>query len=141
MTNAELLDTLYAYWRGKNVQGILALFTDDCVYIDMAMRATFHGKDKLRDFIEDVYRSVPDFSVVYRNRFAGDKFGAGEWTISGTRQGQYEGVDVSGVPVRFEGLSFYEFRDGKISRNTDCWDPTVVMEQLGVLDLRLKRLR
>jgi ketosteroid isomerase-like protein len=37
--------------------------------------------------------------------------------------------------------AFYEFRDGKIARNVDCWDPTVLMEQMGVRAARLDALR
>jgi steroid delta-isomerase-like uncharacterized protein len=141
MTEAvELLDNLYRHWRAQDIEGLCALFTDDCIYEDMAMRVVHEGKQALARFVSGVYGSMPDFEVVFRRRFATGRHGAGEWTVTATWRGPYEGVDVTGKRVRFEGISFYEFRDGKIARNVDCWDPTVLMEQLGVRAGRLNDL-
>jgi steroid delta-isomerase-like uncharacterized protein len=141
MNQVDVLDELYRHWRNQDIDGLAALFTDDCVYEDMAMRVIHTGKPALIGFVTGVYGSMPDFNVTFRSRFATPDYGAGEWTISATWQGDYEGVDVSGRQIRFHGLSFYEFKLGKIARNVDCWDPTVVMEQLGVLPEGLAALR
>ena len=138
--SAEILDDLYQRWRTQDIEGLCALFTDDCIYEDMATRVVHRGKQELAQFVSGVYSGMPDFNVVFRRRFAAGCHGAGEWTITATWRGLYEGVDVTGKPVRFEGLSFYEFRDGRIARNVDCWDPTVLMEQLGVRAGRLDSL-
>jgi len=141
MDQAEILDALYAHWRAQDIDKLAALFTDDCIYEDMAMRVVHSGKQALIGFVTGVYQTMPDFDVSFRKRFATEALGAGEWTISATWMGLYEGIDVSGTRICFHGISFYEFRDGKIARNVDCWDPTVVMEQLGVVQERLTALR
>ena len=141
MDRMEILDALYAHWRAQDIAGLTALFTDDCVYEDMAMHVVHVGKPALIAFVSGVYETMPDFDVRFRQRFATAEFGAGEWTISATWTGLYEGIDVSGTRICFHGISFYEFRGGKIARNVDCWDPTVVMEQLGVAPGRLADLR
>jgi steroid delta-isomerase-like uncharacterized protein len=140
MTTTDLLDELYARWRNQDIDGLCDLFTEDCVYQDMAMRVIVNGRTGIREFAAGVYGAMPDFNVSFRSRFATEWFGAGEWTISATWNGVYEGIDGSGRAVRFEGVSYYEFRDGKIARNVDCWDPTVLMEQLGVRAARLESL-
>jgi cation transport ATPase len=56
----------------------------------------------------------------------------GEWLFSGTDTG-----GVAGTPTgkRFEvrGATIFELQDGKASRNTDYYNASTVLEQLGLL--------
>ncbi|QIB67322.1 ester cyclase [Kineobactrum salinum] len=135
----KLLEDVYAAWRRHDIDGLVSHFTEDCVYEDLAMGATNNGRDGLRQFAEEVLKTMPDFRVEYTRRFATEEFGAGQWVITATWNGDFEGVDCTGKPVKFTGLSYYEFEGDKISKGMDCWDFTVMMKQFGVLrdDLRL----
>ena len=141
MTLAAIMDTLYACWNRQDIPGLCALFTEDCRYEDMAMRVTYSGRTQLAEFARGVFTAMPDFRLSFRSRAVDTDTAAAEWTIEATWNGEYEGIDVTGGHVRFDGISFYTFRDGKIAGNVDCWDPTVVMEQLGVRAGRLENLR
>jgi steroid delta-isomerase-like uncharacterized protein len=137
----KLLDDMYKAWSDHDVEKVVGYYTDDCVYEDMAMGVVNRGKEALRQFIRDSYKALPDFRVVYTQRFASDSRAAGQWVITGTWNGLFEGVDCTGTKIRFTGLSLYEFRDGLIASVKDCWDFTVVMKALGVLRSDLKSLR
>lgn len=139
--NEKLMDDMYAAWRAHDVEGVAGHFTDDCVYEDMAMGVVNRGKDALRHFVREVYKTMPDFKVVYERRFATETEGAGQWVITATWNGPFEGVDRTGSKIRFTGLSLYQFRDGRISYAKDCWDYTVMMKEFGVLRPELKNLR
>ncbi len=65
-----LLDSLYAAWRAKDVNGILACLTDDCVYEDLAMRVVNRGHEAVAKFVHEVYETMPDFHVEHSLRFA-----------------------------------------------------------------------
>lgn len=139
--NEKLLDDMYAAWRAHDVEKVVSYYTDDCVYEDMAMGVVNEGKDALRHFVEEVYKTMPDFKVEYVNRFATETEAAGEWVITATWNGPFEGVDCTGKKIRFTGLSRYTFRDGLIATAKDCWDYTVMMKGFGVLRPDLKTLR
>lgn len=139
--NEKLLDDMYAAWRQQDIGRLLSFYTDDCIYEDMAMGVVNAGKDQLRHFVNEVYATMPGFKVVYNHRFATETEGAGEWVITATWNGPFEGVDCSGKPIRFTGLSLYRFRDGKISHAKDCWDYTSMMRGFGVLREDLRSLR
>lgn len=139
--NEQLLDDMYAAWRAHDAERVVSYYTDDCIYEDMAMGVVNRGKAELRNFVHEVYKTMPDFKVVYERRFATDSEAAGQWVITATWNGLFEGVDCSGMPVRFTGLSLYRFRDGKISHAQDCWDYTVMMRAFNVLRPDLKLLR
>ncbi len=139
--NEKILDDMYAAWRAHDIEKVVSYYTDDCIYEDMAMGVVNDGKDQLRHFVREVYGTMPDFKVEYAHRFATETEAAGEWIITATWNGQFEGVDCTGKKIRFTGLSLYKFRDGKISHAKDCWDYTVMMKGFGVLGAALKDLR
>jgi len=139
--NVMLLDEIVVAWSKRNIPALLALFTDDCVYEDMAMGVVNHGKHELSCFATEVFKTMPDFTLRFPKRFATAHEGASEWIITATWNGLFEGVDCTGREITFTGLSMYTFRDGKLASNRDCWDYTSLMRQLGVLGANLRSLR
>ena len=137
MANLELervLDEWARAWSAHDIEGLVALFTDDCVYEDVALEAVSQGKAELRAFAEQTFATIPDFKLQLMSRFACGNWGAVEWTMSGTQK-----VDIPGVPATGKSFSslravtIVEFHAGKIRRNTDYWDLATAMRQTGVL--------
>lgn len=139
--NHMLLDELADAWSAHDIPALLAIFTDDCLYEDMAMGVVNRGKAQLCHFAEEVFKTMPDFQLQFPKRFATDTDGASEWVIKATWSGPFEGVDCTGSNITFMGFSMYTFRDGKIASNRDCWDYTAMMRQFGVLATSLRSLR
>lgn len=139
--NTACLDANYAAWRTHDLDAICACYTDDCVYEDKTVRAQFHGKDGVRDFASQIFTNMPDFNVALTRRFATEHHGAGEWLITGTWNGEFEGVDCTGKKIQFSSLYLFDITDGKIAYVQDRWDYTVMMEEFGVLKKGLRHLR
>ena len=138
--NVELIQLMEDAWLDQDIPRLQSLFTDDCVYEDMALGARNLGLAGIAKFAHEVYGTMPDFQVRFVKKCAVDHLGASEWVIEGTWNGPFEGRDCTGRKVRFTGLSLYEFRDGKISLVQDCWDYTVLIKQFGVLPEALRQL-
>ncbi len=139
--NESVLDKLVEAWSAHDIPGLLTLFTEDCVYEDMAMGVVNRGKQELQHFAEEVFKTMPNFHLQFPRRFATEQAGASEWIITATWNGLFEGVDCTGRTIRFTGLSMYTFRDGKLLSNRDCWDYTSMIRQFGVLGAGLRTLR
>jgi steroid delta-isomerase-like uncharacterized protein len=139
--NERVLDELVEAWCFHDIPALLNLFTDDCLYEDMAMGVVNRGKAELQHFAEEVFKTMPNFHLKFPQRFATQEYGASEWVITATWAGPFEGVDCSGRNIVFTGLSMYTFRDGKLASNRDCWDYTSMMRQFGVLGASLRSLR
>ena len=55
-------------------------------------------------------------SVVYcRGRHGGLR-----WTLTGTHQGQFQGIPATGRPIKFNGLEFNKVADGRIVEHGPC---------------------
>ena len=139
-SNEKLLDLNYEAWRAHDVNKIVSYFAEDASYEDMAMGVTFHGKEEIASFASEVFSQMPDFHVEYAKRFATERFGAGQWIITATFDGEFEGIDCTGKRIEFTGLSYYSFESGKIATAQDCWDYTAMMQAFGVLRQSLRHL-
>jgi steroid delta-isomerase-like uncharacterized protein len=118
-----------AAWNSHRPDQMLALFTDDIVYEDVAFGAVNRGKAELRKFAAEEFEGVPDLELrLLRADIHGDH-GTIEWTFSGTDKGVFK----TGKKFSVRGVSVIDLRGGKISRNLDFYDAATIMRQVGVL--------
>ena len=139
--NEKLLERYPALWTAHDIEAVLENFTDDCIYEDLTLGVINRGKEDLRSFANEVYGTMPDFHLSYSDYFATETRGVAIWNIKGTWNGELEGVDVTGKKVDYSGVTLFKFRDGQICHNSDYWDYTVQLKQLGVLTKELRDCR
>ena len=58
----RVLENWAAAWSSHNTERVLALFTDDCVYEDVAFGVVTHGKDQLRAFADGAFAETSSLS-------------------------------------------------------------------------------
>jgi steroid delta-isomerase-like uncharacterized protein len=134
-TNTQMLQRYAQCWDSHDVEGLVALLTEDIVYEDAALGWTHHGIAEFREFAAKVFAMHPDFSLRYLDAFATETRGAAEWIIETSFEGEFEGVQISGGQVSFRGATLFEIRDGRICRNRDLWNYADWMRQLDVTRL------
>jgi Ketosteroid isomerase-related protein len=98
-------------WNGHDLDGILAMMTDDVVF-----EASF-GKDPwgvrvveqaaVREFLEDMFRRIPDVRWDEIRHFACPELTVVEWLTTGTPRG--------GTRYEVQGCDVLALRNGKIS--------------------------
>ncbi len=132
-TYGRVLDDWGRYWSAHDLDRLLALFTDDVVFEDVAQGATHHGKDGLRSFGQRVFAGFPDVTFELTSRFATATQGGLEWVMRGTNRGDIPGLPATGKQVELRGASIFEFADGKIRRYSDYWDRVTFLKQLGLM--------
>ncbi len=128
----QLIRELAAAWSAHDRQRVAALFTEDCLYEDVNLGMSWKGQGELAEFIEMTLGNVPDFKVELKSCVAANGYGATEHILSGTPQKDMEGKPMAGKSFSVRGCTVYEFRDGRIRRNTDYWDLGTAMRQMGV---------
>lgn len=136
----ELFDSLEKAWSSQDLDALTALFTEDCIYEDMALGARHYGHDGVREFATAVFTTMPDFTLRFPIRLVTPDRGSAHWTISAHWNGPFENIDRTGYPIVFHGLSSYVFKDGRIAHNIDCWDYVSMIKSFGVLPAELSKL-
>jgi steroid delta-isomerase-like uncharacterized protein len=133
-TNPErTLDEWAAGWSTQNIERVISLCTDDCLYEDVPLSVVNHGKDELRAFGQQVFNAFPDFKIELVSQFAAADWAMLEWTMSGTHHGDLPGMPATGRSFSVRGATVLALDDGRISRNSDYWDMAALLTQLGLL--------
>jgi len=112
-----------------------ALFADDGVYDD-----GFFGEHKGRKSIAEMLQHFHDTGSNYRWDFydalSDGKTGYARYRFS--YASRMPGAE--GKPVLFEGISFFEFRDGLIARYSEVFDRGVALVQQDFAAERIKKV-
>ena|SRR5262245_36871937 len=130
----HVLDGWAAAWSSSQVEKLLPLFTDDVYYEDVTFGAVNKGKDALRNFAAATFGAFADLKFETKSRFvaANGKWGSLEWIFTGRQTKDFPGLPATNKPFQIRGATIVEFRDGKISRNSDYWDLATYMKQVGL---------
>jgi steroid delta-isomerase-like uncharacterized protein len=117
-------------WSAHDVDGLLALFTDDASYRDLAIGHSFHGRKEIEDFVRGTFVTFPDFRVEILHAVGDEVTVAGEWEMSGTFSGPSFGQPPTGKRFRVPGCSVEHLRGGRIALHTDYWNEATFVEQV-----------
>ena len=127
-----LLGEWAAAVNSGDVDRVLALFTEDGLWEEVAIGLAARGPDEIGVHLDRLFTAVPDITFDVSSSFmAGDR-AVTEWTVSGTYSSDFPGLPpAAGQRFSFRGASVFELADGKIQRYTEYWDAYGFLVQLG----------
>lgn len=130
----QALDEWAVGWS-TGVEKLLPLFTDDVRYEELGFGAVTRGKAELRRLIASTFDAIADMKIEVRSRFvaADGKSGVIEWLWRGRQVKDLPGLPARDRPFAVRGTTVVQFRDGKISRNSDYWNLVEYMKQVGAM--------
>ncbi|HKN38152.1 MAG TPA: ester cyclase [Acidimicrobiia bacterium] len=131
--NLQLIEQHMKAWSSGDIDGILACFTEDCVFEDMALPARFEGQDALREFAVAVFAALPDFHWSPTTMFGDGARVCTESHFTGTQTGDFPGIPATGKAADIPCLSVDEIRDGRIQRHADYWSLATYLQQVGLM--------
>jgi steroid delta-isomerase-like uncharacterized protein len=105
-----------------DVARTVSFFYDDCVYRDMALDRTYHGKKELADFLNQLSIDFPDHKwelisiLSTHNKVAFESVWSGTHTFSSIPE-----YSPSGNLITLKAATIMEFKDDKIYRVTDYY--------------------
>ena len=127
--DSAVAERFVAAWNSHSPEKMLATFTDDVYYEDVAFGEVSNGPVEFKKFAAEEFESVPDLELKLVRASIQNGRGTIEWTFSGTDKGIYK----TGKRFSVRGVSVVEVRGGRISRSLDYYDSASIMRQLGVL--------
>ena len=109
----ERVRAYYAAWSSGNVNEVMAFFTPDVVYEDVATGELAKGTAEVRGFATKFLTESPGVKVEPTSILVGEHSAVVEWTMAA-------GTGKDAWTVR--GVAILEHRGGQIARATDYWD-------------------
>jgi steroid delta-isomerase-like uncharacterized protein len=129
----RMFENWAAAWSLHDVEKLLSLCTDDCVYEDVTMGTVNRGKAEVRSFAKAVFAAFPDFKIQLMSGFTAGNWAGAEWTMAGTHRGDLPGLPATGKGFTVRGCTICELKAGEIKRNSDYWDMATFLKQTGLM--------
>jgi steroid delta-isomerase-like uncharacterized protein len=126
-------------WNSHDADQLLGLVVDDVLWEDPNIRGgVLHGKDAAREWLESIWRAVPDLTF----EIIGDPFVsldgtrlAATWRCLGhfTGPGQTPGWAPTNGPLEATGMEVLEFEGDLIRKESSFFDMISVARQFGAV--------
>ncbi|HUR96784.1 MAG TPA: nuclear transport factor 2 family protein [Pyrinomonadaceae bacterium] len=104
---------------GESVEGLAALFSDDCEIGNLTLTKSLHGSAGAKEFWTHYQKTLGNVRSVFKNKIVDENTSALEWTT------QADDGDVA-----YAGVSIIEHDGEKISRFFAYFDPAKLGNQL-----------
>ena len=131
--NRQVVEQHIKAWSNGDIDGIVACFTEDCVFEDMALQTRFEGHDAVREFAVAVFGAIPDFQWTPTRVFGDGASMCIESHFSGTQTGDFPGIPATGKSADIPCLTVDDIRDGRIHRHRDYWSLAAYLQQVGLM--------
>jgi steroid delta-isomerase-like uncharacterized protein len=109
--SVALLDRFADAWNRHDLEALMSMMTDDCVFEASAgphvNGQRSEGKDEVRAAYAAVFQTFPDAHWADARHIISGNRGVSEWTFTGTQR--------DGKRVEVTGCDLFTFRDGRIA--------------------------
>lgn len=113
----DLLERMVDGFNAHDIDAIMALFTDDCVFVSPRgpdpWGRRFDGQDAVREGLGARFTTIPDVHYGDGSHFVSGDRGVSEWTLTGTT--------TDGVRLEVRGCDIWTFRDDKVVVKNSFW--------------------
>jgi len=118
----------------EGFSGNIAVF-DDHIADDVVVHTPvgpFEGHQALREYIENTFEAIPDYSVTIEDGFGDGDLVAGRFVQSGRQTGEAQEMGLPATGKRFEmpGAFFARFENGQCVEMWSIWDKMEFLQQL-----------
>ncbi len=90
------------------------------------------GPEGFKDFFTALRTAFPDLQLAPVTVVADDEHVAMAYTISGTHEGEFQGIAPTGQRISARGVEIVKFRDGKLIERWGSSDEVGILTQLGM---------
>jgi steroid delta-isomerase-like uncharacterized protein len=129
--NAALLRDSVEAFNAGDMTKLLAVAAPDIILHYAEMPEPLRGRETWQQGYELVRRGFPDLKIRIDDLVAaGDKV-ALRLTLSGTHEGEFQGIPATGRPISYVSHEFYRVEDGLVAEEWICSDMASLFSQLG----------
>ena len=122
-------------WNSHNVEGILAMHTEDSVFENHTSGGKGVGKNAIREILKGIFAAFPDIRFDARRTYVRDGVVTQEWTATGTLAIPYTKgtttVQPTGNKVSWNGVDVIPFAGELIARKDVYVDSMGFLRALG----------
>lgn len=131
-TNKELFRRVCDALNERDFDAFADVHADDVVLHDHDEE--FHGVEAAIEHEQTIYEAFPDMKYTPEDVLAEDNLVAARWTVTGTHEGELEGIGPTGKEVEFSACGIFRLEEEKIAEVWLTYDQLGMLQQLGVAE-------
>jgi steroid delta-isomerase-like uncharacterized protein len=139
--NVKFDEKNFELWNAHDIDGSLALYSEDIVWQDVGIPQPLHGREAVRQYIQGWFSAFPDIQLTVTNRVVSEDQVAGELEWSGTQSGPLQlgpgtpALPATGKRVIGKGTYFVRIKDNQAVEVHTYPDNAGLMIQLGLMPM------
>jgi steroid delta-isomerase-like uncharacterized protein len=132
--NEKIAQSFIKYWDEGDIENLISLFSDSCLYEEVATGRKYSNKDGISGYAESTLSGVPDSKFKIITIVSNEKMSVVEWIWKGTNSVGWPSMGIPATNKYFEvrGVSVMIIEDNLIMRNSDYWDWNTFLKGIGV---------
>ena len=134
LTLEHVLEEWTLAWSSGDVARVMRLYTDDVYYEDVPFEVVRQGRTAVAEFATGIFAGFSGLRFERKSRFVSADGGWGtiEWVWRGRQIKDFPRLPATDKPFEVRGVTVVQFQDGRISRNSNHWDLTLFLRQVGL---------
>lgn len=130
--NKHIVRRLYEeVWNQRKLDLVAELISPSHALHDPNISGSQIGPEAYKQLVARFTTAFPDLHFDIEDMFSEKDKLVVSWTVSGTHQGEYEGIPPTGKEISVDGITINYLADGKILDSYVSWDALGLMRQLG----------
>lgn len=130
-TNIAAQEHLAQNVNAGNIDAAVESFAPDAVDHDPAPGQPA-GREGFKAFFTELTAAFPDAHIEPAHLVADDDNVAVAYTLTGTHEGEFQGIAATGRKIEVRGLQIGRFENGQIVERWGSSDELGILQQLGV---------
>jgi len=111
--NKNIIETyMHQVWNEKNLDVINDVFSETAII--HSPLGNFKTPQAMRDIVQKWVTAIPDIQVTFLNTVEENGLVVSLWSAKGTHQKELNGMQGTGKPLDYQGVTLYRLENGKI---------------------------
>ena len=131
--NEALVKSFMESWSMHDVDKLVSLFSDSCLYEEVASGRKYSDKQGIANYAKSTLSGVPDSKFEIISIITSDSMAVVEWIWKGTNSVGWPSLKIPATNKYFEirGVSVMAIEANHIKRNSDYWDWNTFIKGIG----------
>jgi steroid delta-isomerase-like uncharacterized protein len=131
MSGREVVERMVEAWNTDSTETLDELYHEDTV--DHWGETTISGLDSVIEAQAKYREGFPDYTMELKHVVDGGDLVAHHWVITGTHEGEFNGIPPTGNEITYHGMAFHRIENDKIAESWWTTDRLRVLRDLGVV--------
>ena len=122
-----------AIWNEQEFSRLSDVVADSFTFTSPTA-GTIEGRENVEAYAREVTEAIPDFEITVHEMLAGEDLVMSEGTLSGTHEGELDGIPPTHETFEIRDMARFVVEDGKLREERAFFDRREFFEQLGLLE-------